>query len=341
MTRLSVLDLSPITLGSDAGKALRASRDLAGHAERLGYVRFWMAEHHNMSGVASAATSVALGFVAEGTSTIRIGAGGIMLPNHAPLVIAEQFGTLASLYPGRIDLGLGRAPGTDQVTKRALRRTLNGNVDSYPHDVLELIAYFGDPAPGQQVHAIPGEGTRVPIYILGSSTYGAQLAAALGLPYAFASHFAPADLDVALRIYRNDFRPSETLQEPYVLAGLNVTAAPTDDEALRLFSSSQQSFINLRTGRAGPLPPPVDDVKAIYPPELHSMLDEVVARSVVGSPETVAAGLAAFAARTAADEIIVASSFFDHAHRVRSLEITADAGRALHNSLVESAMPVA
>ncbi len=332
MTHLSVLDLSPIAVGSNAGQALRASRDLAAHAERLGYLRFWMAEHHNMSGVASAAVAVALAFVAEGTSTIRLGAGGIMLPNHAPLVVAEQFGTLASLYPGRIDLGIGRAPGSDQITAGALRRTLAGNIDDFPQDVLELITYLGDPTPGQQVHAVPGEGTRVPVYILGSSTYGAQLAAAFGLPYAFASHFAPTDLDVALRLYRNGFRPSAHLQEPYVIVGLNVTAAPTDDEALRLFSSSQQSFVNLRTGRAGPLPAPLDDIKTHYPPQLHSMLDEIVERSVVGSPSTVAAGLAAFADRTQADEIIVASQFFEPAHRVRSLEIVAEAGRALRAS---------
>jgi luciferase family oxidoreductase group 1 len=325
VTRLSVLDLSLITQGSDAGQALRNSRDLAGHAERLGYQRFWLAEHHNMAGVASAATSVAIGYVAEGTSSIRVGAGGIMLPNHAPLVIAEQFGTLASLYPGRIDLGIGRAPGTDQVTRQALRRTLAGDVDDFPQDVLELIAYLGDPAPGQRVHAVPGEGTRVPVYVLGSSTYGAQLAAALGLPYAFASHFAPADLDIALLLYRERFRPSAALAQPYVLVGLNVTAAPTDDEARHLFSSGQQSFVNLRTGRPGQLPPPVADVRALYPPELHPLLDEVLERSVVGSPETVAAGLAAFAERTAADEIIVTNQLFDHAHRVRSLEIAASA----------------
>ena len=314
-----------IAEGSSAGEALRNSRDLAQHAERLGYTRFWLAEHHNMRGIASAATSVAIGYVAEGTSTIRVGSGGVMLPNHAPLVIAEQFGTLASLYPGRIDLGVGRAPGTDQLTARALRRTRAGDVDEFPQDVLELMEYLGDPVPGQQVHAVPGEGTRVPVFILGSSTYGAQLAAALGLPYAFASHFAPADLDIALHLYRQNFRPSAVLDEPYVLVGLNVTAAPTDEEALHLFTSSQQSFVNLRVGRPGPLPPPVDDVRAIYPEQVYPLLDEVLARSVVGSPETVAMGMADFAARTAADEIIVAGSFFRHADRVRSLEITAAA----------------
>jgi luciferase family oxidoreductase group 1 len=324
-----VLDLAPITQGSDAGQALRHSRDLAQHAERLGFVRFWLAEHHNMPGVASAATAVAIGFVAEGTTTIRVGAGGVMLPNHAPLVVAEQFGTLASLYPGRIDLGIGRAPGTDQVTSHALRRTLAGDVDDFPQSVLELMAYLDDPEPGQRVRAVPGAGTKVPIYVLGSSTYGAQLAAALGLPYAFASHFAPADLDVALRLYRERFQPSPALAEPYVIAGLTVAAAPTDDEARHLFTSAQQGFVNLRVGRPGPLPPPVEDVTALYPPALQPLLDEVLARSVVGSAETVAAGLAAFAARTEADEIIVANQFFDHSLRVRSLEIIAAGASAL------------
>ena len=329
MTVLSFLDLAPISEGSNAGQALRNSRDLAIHAERLGFTRFWLAEHHNMRGIASAATSVAIGYVAEGTSTIRVGAGGVMLPNHSPLVIAEQFGTLASLYPDRIDLGLGRAPGTDQMTSRALRRTLAGDIDEYPQDVLELMTYLGDPVPGQRVHAVPGEGTKVPIYILGSSTYGAQLAAAFGLPYAFASHFAPADLDIALRLYRDGFKPSASLQQPYVIVGLNVTAAPTDAAAMHLFTSTQQSFVNLRSGNPGQLPPPVDDIRSLYPRDWQPLLDEVVARSVVGAPDTVAAGLAAFAERTTADEIIVTSQVFDHAHRVRSLEITAEAGARL------------
>jgi len=323
-----VLDLSTIREGSDAGEALRNSRDLAVHAERLGYTRFWLAEHHNMTGVASAATAVAIGYVAEGTTSIRVGAGGVMLPNHAPLVIAEQFGTLASLYPGRIDLGVGRAPGTDQVTSHALRRTLSGDVDQFPASVRELLGYLDDARPGQRVRAVPGQGTHVPVYVLGSSTYGAQLAAAFGLPYAFASHFAPADLDVALRLYRERFEPSEVLQQPYAIAGLTVCAAPTDDEALHLFSSAQQAFVNLRTGRPGPLPPPVRDVRSLYPTEIGPLLDDVLTRSVVGSPETVADGLAAFAERTKADEIIVAGQFFDHRDRVRSLEITAQAAVA-------------
>ncbi len=327
-----MLDLSTIRQGSDAGEALRNSRDLARHAERLGYTRFWLAEHHNMTGVASAATAVAVGYVAEATSTIRVGAGGVMLPNHSPLVIAEQFGTLASLYPGRIDLGVGRAPGTDQVTSHALRRTLAAGVDDFPESVVELMGYLDDAKAGQRVRAVPGQGTHVPVYILGSSTYGAQLAAAFGLPYAFASHFAPADLDVALRLYRERFQPSAVLEQPYVIVGLSVAAATTDEEARHLFTSTQQTFVNLRTGRPGPLPPPVDDVAALYPPELQPLLDEVLARSVVGSPDTVASGLAAFAQRTFADEIIVASQFFDHRLRVHSLEIVAEAAASVFAS---------
>ena len=327
MTKLSVLDLSPIPQGADAGQALRNSRDLAGHAERLGYERFWLAEHHNMPGVASAATAVAIGFVAEGTSTIRVGAGGIMLPNHAPLMIAEQFGTLASLYPGRIDLGLGRAPGTDQLTARALRRTLASGVDDFPRDVMELLAYFDDAQPNQKVLAVPGQGLKVPLYMLGSSTYGAQLAAALGLPFAFASHFAPQDLDLALRIYRAQFQPSATLARPYVMVGLNVFAAETDADALFLFTSLQQAFVNLRTGHPAALPPPVRDVKALYPAPFHPMLDETLSRSVVGSPATVARGLAAFVERTGANEVIVTSQIFDHAARIRSFEIAADVAK--------------
>jgi luciferase family oxidoreductase group 1 len=325
MTPLSVLDLSPIVQGSDAGQALRNSRDLAGQVERLGYRRFWMAEHHNMTGVASAATAVALGFVAEGTRTIRIGAGGVMLPNHAPLVIAEQFGTLASLYPGRIDLGLGRAPGTDPTTARALRRTLAGGVDAFPNDVVELMSYFQPARPGRPVRAVPGAGLEVPIWILGSSTYGAQLAALLGLPYAFASHFAPAELDAALTVYRGQFRPSEHLDRPYVMLGLNVVAAETDAAALRLFTSLQQAFVNLRAGRPGPLPPPVDDISALIEPAAHDLLRQTLARSVVGSPQTVKAGLEAFIARTGADEVMVTAQIFEHAARVRSFAITAEA----------------
>ncbi len=290
MTQLSVLDLSPIIEGGDAGQALRNSRDLAGHAERWGYRRFWMAEHHNMAGVASAATAVALGFVAEGTTSIRIGAGGIMLPNHAPLVIAEQFGTLSALYPGRIDLGLGRAPGTDQITARALRRTLVGDIDRFPNDVMELMAYFQPAQPGQAVRAVPGEGENIEVWILGSSTYGAQLAAALGLPYAFASHFAPAQMEEALEMYRRLFRPSERLAKPHVMLGLNVVAAETDQEAARLFTSLQQAFVNLRTGRPGRLPPPVDPETLRRDPTAQDLAHEMLSRAVVGSPETVQRG---------------------------------------------------
>jgi luciferase family oxidoreductase group 1 len=324
MTVLSVLDLSPIVAGGDARQALHNSRDLARNAERLGYRRFWLAEHHNMTGVASAATAVVIGYVAEGTSTIRVGAGGVMLPNHAPLVIAEQFGTLAALYPGRIDLGLGRAPGTDQNTSRALRRGLSTDIDAFPRDVVELLAYFQPARPGQMVQAVPGAGMEVPVWILGSSTYGAQLAAALGLPYAFASHFAPADMDAALAIYRSQFRPSEFLDKPHVMLGLNVVAAETDRAALRLFTSLQQAFINLRTGRPGPLPAPVDNIESVTDPSAHGLLQQTLARSVVGSPTTVKAGLNAFNARTGADEIMVTAQIFDHAARVRSFEITAD-----------------
>lgn len=325
MTPLSILDLSPIVEGSDAGRALRNSRDLARHAEHWGYRRFWLAEHHNMEGVASAATAVAIGFVAEGTSTIRVGAGGVMLPNHAPLMIAEQFGTLESLYPGRIDLGIGRAPGTDQITAHALRRALAGDIDAFPKDVVELLTYFQPSRPEQRVRAVPGAGLDVPVWILGSSTYGAQLAAILGLPYAFASHFAPADMDAALAAYRSQFRPSQHLSRPYVMLGLNVVAADTDAEALRLFTSLQQAFVNLRLGRPGRLRPPVDDIEAHVDPAHHDLVRQTLGRSVVGSAETVNRGLAAFIARTGADEVIVTAQIFDHAARLRSFEITAQA----------------
>ena len=329
MTDLSILDLSPIVEGGDAGQALRNSRDLAAHADRWGYRRFWMAEHHNMAGVASAATSVALGFVAEGTSRIRIGAGGIMLPNHAPLVIAEQFGTLAALYPGRIDLGLGRAPGSDQLTARALRRTLMGDIDRFPNDVVELMAYFEAAQPGQAIRAVPGEGQDVEVWILGSSTYGAQLAAALGLPYAFASHFAPAQMEEALEMYRRLFRPSARLASPHVMLGLNVIAAETDAEAAGLFTSLQQAFVNMRTGRPGKLPPPVDPEALAADPRVQALSAEVFSRSVVGSFETVKAGIDAFARRTGADELMVTAQVFDHQARLRSFELTAQARDAL------------
>ena len=325
MAPLSVLDLSPILQGGDAGQSLRNSRDLAQHAERLGYRRFWLAEHHNMPGVASAATSVAIGFVAEGTSTIRVGAGGVMLPNHAPLVIAEQFGTLEALYPGRIDLGVGRAPGTDQVTARALRRNLAGDVDQFPQDVVELMAYLQPAQPNQMIRAVPGAGSQVPVWILGSSLFGAQLAAALGLPFAFASHFAPAMMEQALAIYRQRFEPSETLAAPHVMLGLNVVGAETDAEARHLFTSLQQAFLNLRTGRPGPLPPPVDDIERRLEEAGLAGGSDALRMAVVGGPEVVRARLQAFTERYQPDEIMVTAQIFDHAKRVRSFEIAAAA----------------
>jgi luciferase family oxidoreductase group 1 len=325
----SVLDLAPIVEGGSAGQALRNSRDLAQHAERWGYRRFWLAEHHNMPGVASAATSVIIGHVAAGTSTIRVGAGGIMLPNHSPLVIAEQFGTLEALFPGRIDLGLGRAPGSDQVTARALRRTLAGEVDAFPQDVVELMGYFADADPSARIRAIPGAGQNVPVWILGSSLYGAQLAAALGLPYAFASHFAPGMMMQAIEVYRERFEPSAQLDRPYVMLGFNVFAADTDDEARVLMTSMQQAFVNLRRGRPTPLQPPVAGFESTLQPFERAMLHEVLAATVAGSVETVRAGLQSFIARTGADELMITSQIYDHAARVHSYEITAQARAAL------------
>lgn len=329
MIPLSVLDLSPIVEGGTAAQSLANTLDLARHAERLGYRRYWLAEHHNMPGIASAATAVVIGHVAGGTSKIRVGAGGIMLPNHSPLVIAEQFGTLAALYPGRIDLGLGRAPGTDMLTARALRRNLEAGVDTFPQDVVELMGYFEPAAEGQRIRAVPGEGEKVPIWILGSSLYGAQLAAMLGLPYAFASHFAPAELDNALAVYRSRFQPSEHLSKPYVMLGLNVVAAPTDAEARLLFTSLQQAFVNLRSGRPGRLPPPVEGYDRNLDCPARAMLDHALAETVVGSPETVRRGVEAFIARTGADELMVTAQVFDHAARVRSFEILAEQHKAM------------
>jgi luciferase family oxidoreductase group 1 len=328
MTALSVLDLSPIVEGSNASQSLANSLDLARHAEQLGYKRYWLAEHHNMPGIASAATAVVIAHVAGGTKTIRVGAGGIMLPNHAPLVIAEQFGTLAALHPGRIDLGLGRAPGTDMGTARALRRNLEAS-DNFPQDVVELMGYFQPAEEGQRIQAVPGEGQKVPVWILGSSLYGAQLAAMLGLPYAFASHFAPAELDHALEIYRSRFQPSEQLNKPYVMLGLNVFAAPTDAEAKLLFTSLQQAFVNLRTGRPGRLPPPVEGYDQTLEPMAKTMLGQALSCAVVGSPETVRQGIDAFVRRTGADELMVTAQIFDHAARVRSFEILAEAHKSL------------
>ena len=321
MPPLSILDLAFIAAGATPADALRNSLDLARHAESWGYRRFWVAEHHNMAGIASAATAVVVGYVAGGTRTIRVGAGGIMLPNHAPLVIAEQFGTLESLYPGRIDLGLGRAPGTDPQTVRALRRN-PGSADTFPDDVLELQALLGPAQPGQVVHAIPGTGTKVPLWILGSSLYGAQLAAALGLPYAFASHFAPQALMPAIDVYRKSFKPSRDHERPRLMLGVNVIAADTDAEARLLATSLEQAFLSIRRGRRSTIPPPRADL--VLQPEERAMLDEIFACSFIGEPKTVARDLKAFIERTQADEIIVASMIFDHQARLRSYELLAE-----------------
>ena len=325
----SVLDLSPVPEGSTVSQSLRNTLDLARHVERLGYNRYWLAEHHNMPGIASAATSVVIGHVAAGTSTIRVGAGGIMLPNHAPLIIAEQFGTLAALHPDRIDLGLGRAPGTDMLTARALRRNLEAGADSFPQDVIELMKYFQPAEPGQRVRAVPGEGENVEMWVLGSSTYGAQLAAILGLPYAFASHFAPAEMEHAIDIYRSRFQPSERLAKPKLMLGLNVFAADTDAEARLLFCSLQQAFVTLRTGRPGKLPAPVEGFEATLDPMAKSMLDQALSCAIVGSPASVRSGLDAFVRRTGADELMVTAQIFDHKARLRSFEILAEAHREL------------
>ena len=319
----SILDLSPIVLGGDAAAALRNTLDLARHAEHWGYRRFWLAEHHNMPGIASAATAVVIGHVAAGTSTIRVGAGGIMLPNHSPLVIAEQFGTLEALFPGRIDLGVGRAPGTDQATAAALRRDAAGAADEFPQDVVELLAYFAPPEPGQRIRAVPGAGLRVPVWILGSSLFGAQLAAALGLPYAFASHFAPAYLMPAIDAYRSLFRPSEHLARPHLMLGVNVFAAETAEEARLLFSSVQQAFVNLRTGRPGRLGPPVEGYVEGLGPRERAIVDEALSCSFAGTPREITEALKAFVGRTGADELMVVSQIFDHAARLRSYELTA------------------
>jgi luciferase family oxidoreductase group 1 len=323
MIPLSVLDLSPILEGGDAAQSLSNSRELAHHAEELGYRRYWLAEHHNMPGIASAATAVVIGHVAAGTSTIRLGAGGIMLPNHAPLMVAEAFGTLAALYPDRIDLGIGRAPGTDQRTAQALRRNLGVGPDTFPEDVIELMRYFHEAEPGQQVKAVPGAGLKVPVWILGSSLYGAQLAAALGLPYAFASHFSPAELDRAIAVYRNRFQPSEQLAEPYVMLALNIFAADSEAEAKLIFTSHQQAFVNLRSGRPGRLPPPVANFEASLDPQWRAMLDQTLSCRIVGTQETVEQGLKNFIAHTGTDEIIVTGQIFDHTARKRSFEIAA------------------
>jgi luciferase family oxidoreductase group 1 len=322
MIPFSILDLAPITEGSDAAQSFRNSLDLAQHGERWGYNRFWLAEHHGMPGIASAATAVLMAHVAGHTSRIRVGAGGIMLPNHSPLVIAEQFGTLESLFPGRIDLGLGRAPGSDHVAARALRRNLASDADEFPQDVMELMDYFAD-APRRPVRAVPGAGLNVPVWILGSSLFGAQLAAALGLPYAFASHFAPQMMMQAIEIYRSTFRPSAQLDKPHVMLGFNVFAADSDDEAQVLATSMQQAFVNLRSGRPSRLKPPVPGYREQLGPAERAMLEQVLACSAIGARDTVAAQLRDFIARTGADELMLTSQIFDHAARLRSYEITA------------------
>jgi luciferase family oxidoreductase group 1 len=329
MIDLSVLDLAPIAQGSSAADALRNTLDLARHAEAAGYKRYWLAEHHNMDGLACSATAVLIGHVAAGTHRIRAGSGGIMLPNHAPLVVAEQFGTLATLHPGRIDLGLGRAPGTDQPTMRALRRSLDGaHEDRFPQDVLELQAYLGPPQAHHTVRAIPGIGTEVPIWLLGSSLYSAQLAAQLGLPFAFASHFAPELLMPALQIYRTTYQPSARWPRAHVMVAANVVAAPTDEEAAYLFTSIQQRFLGMRRGIRGPLPPPVASMQGLWSDNEREGVERMLWASAVGSPDTVAAQVQRLIAATQADELIVASAVYEHAARVRSYQLLAAAHTA-------------
>jgi luciferase family oxidoreductase group 1 len=325
MVPLSILDLSPIVQGGTAAQALHNSRDLARHAEEWGYRRYWLAEHHSMPGIASAATSVAIAYVAGGTKTIRVGSGGVMLPNHAPLVIAEQFGTLESLFPGRIDLGLGRAPGTDPLTARALRRGQSNSADTFPQDVMELQGYFQPVRPGQPVQAVPGAGLTVPIWLLGSSVFSAQLAAALGLPFAFASHFAPDHLDEALELYRGQFRPSAALERPYAMAAIAAYGAETDEAARRLFTSQQQGYLNLRRGAPTPLPPPVESMEGRWTAIEQAGIEHAFREAVVGSPSTVKRGIDAFLRRTGVDELMVVAAIYDHTARLRSFELVAQA----------------
>ena len=326
MIALSILDLAPVAEGSDIRQSFANTLDLARHGERLGYRRYWLAEHHNMPGIASAATAVLIGHVAGGTQTIRVGAGGIMLPNHAPLQVAEQFGTLASLYPGRIDLGLGRAPGTDQPTARALRRYFD-NADAFPDDVVELLRYFEPARADQPVRAVPGAGVDVPVWLLGSSLFSARLAALLGLPFAFASHFAPDAMDEALALYRRDFRASARLATPHAMLAVNVVAAPSANEARRLFTTQQQAFVNLRRGRPGLIPPPIDDIESFWTPVEKAGVERALACAVVGDAGDVGEGLRAFVARHRPDELMLTANLHDHAARVRSFEIAAEAMR--------------
>ena len=344
MIPFSILDLSPIPRGASASEALRNTLALAQHAESLGYTRYWLAEHHNMPGIASAATAIVIGHVAGGTRTIRVGSGGIMLPNHSPLVVAEQFGTLASLYPGRIDLGLGRAPGTDMLTARALRRTMEDSAEQFPQDVQELQQYFEAAEPGLHIHAVPGEGLEVPIWLLGSSLFSAQLAAMLGLPFAFASHFAPDLMKQALEIYRSRFEPSKQLDRPYAMLAANVLAADTDTEARRQFTSQQQSFINLRRGSPGQVPPPIDNIDTYWSPAEKAMVERSLAVAFVGSPETVQRGLAAFIESKQPDELMITAHIHDQPARLRSIELVsrvrenlASAGRGSENAPLQVA----
>jgi luciferase family oxidoreductase group 1 len=322
MVAKSILDLVRVTQETDARGALDNARDLARHAETQGYRRIWVAEHHNFPGIASAATSLVIAHIAAGTNNIRVGAGGIMLPNHAPLVIAEQFGTLARLFPDRIDLGLGRAPGTDQLTVQALR-TSPAAAEAFPQDVLELQAYFEPVEPGQRIQAVPAAGTRVPLWILGSSTFGAMLAAELGLPYSFASHFAPQQLMSALQVYRSRFKPSNQLGKPHVMVGVNIIAADTDEEARRLFTTQQMSFTDIFRGARGLSQPPIDDIESYWSPMEKAQAMQMLARSIVGSPDTVRAGIDLLVAETAADELIIVSDVYEHAARLRSFELIA------------------
>jgi luciferase family oxidoreductase group 1 len=324
VTALSILDLAPIRAGGDTAAALRAATELARHAEALGYRRFWLAEHHNMTGIASSATAVLITHVAAHTTTIRVGSGGVMLPNHAPLVVAEQFGTLDALHPGRIDLGLGRAPGTDRRTVRALRRDPNEGAERFPEDLAELRGFLAPAAPDQFIQAVPGAGAQVRVWILGSSPSSAELAARLGLPYAFASHFAPAELDTALALYRERFQPSEALAEPYAMAGFNVAAADSDAEARRQFTSVQQQFLRMGRGRKpGPLPEPVADMDALWAPDERERVGQMLSASAVGGPETVRAQLAAFVERTGVDEVMATTQMFEPAAVLRSYDILA------------------
>jgi luciferase family oxidoreductase group 1 len=340
MIPFSILDLAPVAAGTTPAQALRNSSDLAHHAERWGYRRYWVAEHHSMPGIASAATAVVIGYLAAATSTLRVGAGGVMLPNHAPLVIAEQFGTLESLYPGRIDLGLGRAPGTDMATTRALRRDSKSNGDDFPQQVEELQSYFAPAAPGQRVRAIPGAGLHVPIWLLGSSLFSAQLAAQLGLPFAFASHFAPADLLQAVRLYRAGFRPSTQFDRPYVALGMNVFAADSDDEGRRLFSSHQQAFVMLRRGAPGQIPAPIDDIDAFWTPAEKAMASQSLLCTAVGSPATVERKIQKFIEVTEPDELFVTGLIYDHTHRLRSYEIVTQIRERMTAQGTKSRVPV-